>query len=80
MENTLEKLKALLQNSMPDTDTEQITRDSDLLSDLGLDSLNLMLLAIVAEDEFSIRFETGFHPETVGDLCDYIDKAEAKTV
>ena len=31
MENTLEKLKALLKNSMPDTDTEQITRDSDLL-------------------------------------------------
>ena len=80
MDNTLEKLKALLKNSMPDTDTEQIMRDSDLLSDLGLDSLNLMLLAIVAEDEFSIRFETGFHPETVGDLCYYIDKAEAKTV
>ena len=46
MDNTLEKLKALLKNSMPDTDTEQITRDSDLLSDLGLDSLNLMLLRL----------------------------------
>lgn len=80
MDNTLEKLKALLKNSMPDTDTEQVTRDSSLLADLGLDSLNLMLLAIVAEDEFNIRFEIGFHPETVGDLCDYIDNAEAKTV
>lgn len=78
MDTTLEKLKGLLKNSMPDMDTDQITRESSLLSDLGLDSLNMMLLAIVAEDEFNIRFETGFNPETVGDLCDYMEKAEAK--
>lgn len=74
MDTTLEKLKEILKKSMPDTDVSQITRESNLLQDLGLDSLNMMLLAIVAEDEFKIRFETGFQPETVGDLCKFIEE------
>ncbi len=80
MDNTLERLKKLLKQSMPDTDVSQVTKETGLLMDLGLDSLNMMLLAIVTEDEFNIRFSTDFHPETVGDLCDEIEKAEGAAV
>lgn len=80
MENTLERLRQLLQRSMPDTDVSQVTEESKLLEDLGLDSLNMMLLAIVAEDEFGIHFDTGFQPETVGDLCSFIEKAKGAKV
>lgn len=73
MDATLEKLKKILKNSMPDMDMAEVTRESNLLNDLGLDSLNMMLLAIVVEDEFKIRFDTGFQPETVGDLCKFIE-------
>lgn len=73
MDETLEKLKQILKRSMPDTDVSQVTRDSKLLQDLGLDSLNMMLLAIVVEDEFKIHFSTGFQPETVGELCKFIE-------
>lgn len=73
MDATLEKLKKILKNSMPDMDIAEVTRESNLLNDLGLDSLNMMLLAIVVEDEFKIRFDTGFQPETVGDLCKFIE-------
>lgn len=80
MDNTLERLKKLLKQSMPDTDVESVTKESNLLMDLGLDSLNMMLLAIVTEDEFNIRFSEDFRPETVGDLCDEIEKAEGAAV
>lgn len=74
MDQTLEKLIEILKNAMPDKDISGVTRESKLLENLGLDSLNMMLLAIVVEDAFQIRFEAGFHPVTVGDLCDYVEK------
>lgn len=74
MDATLEKLKEILKRSMPDMDISEVTKESNLLQDLGLDSLNMMLLAIVVEDEFSVRFEAGFQPETVGDLCRFIEE------
>lgn len=74
MDKTFEKLIEVLKGAMPDTDVSKVTKDSKLLTDLGIDSLNMMLLAITVEDAFNIRFEVGFHPETVGDLCEYIDK------
>ena len=75
MDETFNKLMDVLHESMPDTDTSRVTRQSDLVKDIGLDSLNMMLLAMVIEEKFQIHFETGFNPSTVDDLCVYIEKA-----
>lgn len=73
MNTTLERLKVLFETVMPDVDVNEITEDTHLLTDLWLDSLNMMLLAIVIEDDFRICFQEGFTPGTVGALCAYIE-------
>lgn len=47
-----EKLKDIFARVMPQCDPSTITMDSVLTTDLGVDSLNMMLLAITVEDEF----------------------------
>lgn len=75
------KLTELFHNILPEVDASQINEETRLLQDLGIDSINIMLLAIVIEDEFKIHFEPGFMPSTVGDIYEYIETAlkEQKT-
>lgn len=72
-----EKLKEIFGRVMPQCDPETITMDSVLATDLGVDSLNMMLLAITVEDEFKIRFSSDARLETVKDIVDYVE-ANAK--
>ena len=76
MDNLMEKLTAVFQAAMPGADVRGIRRESSLQKDLELDSLNMMLLAVIIEDEFQIRFRDDFQAETVGELCDYIEAAQ----
>lgn len=70
----IEKLKAILNEVNPAVITEGITSETRLNEDLGLDSLNMMLLAVQVEDEFGFRFDDMPTFVTVGDICDYIEK------
>ena len=72
-----EKLKEIFGRVMPQCDPSTITMDSVLTTDLGVDSLNMMLLAITVEDEFKIRFSSDAKLETVKDIVDYVE-ANAK--
>ncbi len=67
-----DKLVEIFERVMPQVNTADITMDSALASDLGVDSLNMMLLAISVEDAFNISFETGAKLDTVKDICDYV--------
>lgn len=67
-----EKLKEIFERIMPQVDSAKIAMDSVLTSDLGVDSLNMMLLAISVEDEFGIQFESAENLNTVKDICDYV--------
>ena len=72
---TLERLKVIFKNVKPNIDVENITVDTRLLEDLGVDSLSLMLLAMYIEDEFKFQFDTITNRfKTVGDLVNYIDQ------
>jgi acyl carrier protein len=52
-----------------------ISRESKLTADLGLDSLELAELSAVLEDEIGHDpFSEGIVPETVGELVDYYDR------
>ena len=68
-----EKLKEIFGRVMPQFDQATITMDSVLATDLGVDSLNMMLLAITVEDEFKIRFSSDAKLETVKDIVDYVE-------
>ncbi len=68
-----DKLIEILKRIMPQVDTSKITKDSVLTTDVGIDSLNLMLLAITVEDEFNIHFDSTNELKTVGDICNFVE-------
>jgi len=71
-----DKLIAILQRVKPNVDISTVTMDSRLITDLGIDSLSMMLLAISVEDEFNIEFGDDTSFNTVQELCDFIEKAQ----
>lgn len=73
-----DKLIAILQRVKPNVDISTVTMDSRLITDLGIDSLSMMLLAISVEDEFGIEFGDNTNFTTVQELCDYIESVSNK--
>jgi acyl carrier protein len=60
-------------------DQAAITRAKSFRTDLGIDSLSLIDVAVAAEDEFQIRIpdEELERFETVGDFVDYVQQARS---
>ena len=58
-----------------DIDLERITEDTDIAEDLGADSLDLVELMMMAEEEFllAIDEEAIKNLHTVGDIVRYIE-------
>jgi len=58
-----------------DTDSEKITRDTDIMSDLGADSLDLVELIMSLEEEFgiSVTDESIYQYKTVGEITDFVE-------
>ena len=72
----LEKVKAILSNQF-DVDVNSITPATDLLNDLGADSLDLVDMLMSLEDEFNIGEVPDEMVEkihTVGQLVTYIEE------
>lgn len=67
-----DKLLEIFGNVIPEVDTADITKESTLFEDLGLNSLTMMLLAVSVEDEFGIKFDEVGELNTVEDVCNYI--------
>lgn len=77
-----EKLKDILVMAMGDASSEILdgcTEDSDLVNDLGLNSVGLLYVVIAIEEFFQIQFDdVGFGDfKTVKDVIDYIEKKAA---
>lgn len=68
-----DKLLEIFTRVMPQVDASKINKDSVLTTDIGVDSLNMMLLAITVEDEFEIQFDSTQELKTVGDICTYVE-------
>ncbi len=68
----LDKLIEIFGKVMPGADASKIKLESSLMGDLGINSLTMMLLAIMVEDEFGFHFEGDAKLDTVGDICNYI--------
>lgn len=69
----IDELKEIFKNTMPQCNPDKVVPDAKLTTDLGVDSLNMMLLAIAVEDHYNIRFESGAKLETVKDIVDYVE-------
>ena len=68
----LQDLKEIFATVNPKQDLEQVTMESRLLEDLGLDSLTLMLMSLTVETRFGIRIEPGVSFVRVADVVNYI--------
>ncbi|MBP5551875.1 MAG: acyl carrier protein [Spirochaetales bacterium] len=74
----LEKLKDIFRTALPDKADvmDRIDEDSDLRTQVGLNSIGMICMVIMIEETFSIQFgDVGFNDfETVRDVVDYIGK------
>ncbi len=71
--NTLERLKKVFKGVKPNVNTDNITDQTLLMQDLGVDSLSMILLALAIEQEFNFRFDTVEPFKTVGEVVAYIE-------
>ena len=67
-------MQMVLQDRMPDIST--LTEDSELVSDMGLNSVGVLYLVIAIEEFFGIEFKNvGFSDfKTIGDVLNYIEE------
>jgi len=69
----LEQLKTILAKVNKKIDMNNVTNDTRLIEDLGLDSLSIMLFAMEIEAAFGFRFTEPVKFVTVGDVCTYLE-------
>ena len=74
-QDILKDLKEILQLIKPSLDLSSVNENTQLISDIGLDSLTIMLLSLAIENKFKIKFEGALKFNTVGDVMDYITQA-----
>ena len=67
-------MKMVMRDRMPDVDT--LNESSNLVTDLGLNSVGVLYVVIAIEEFFGIEFENvGFGDfKTIGDVIDYIEQ------
>ena len=71
--STFERLKKIFVKIMPQTDVSNITLETSIKNDLGVDSLHMVMIAIALEDEFNIQLNLSERFMTVGDVIAFID-------
>lgn len=76
----LEELKNLVRSIMPDKkiDYDKVTLDSDLIKDLGFDSIAFIMVAIGIEQEFGVEVSQidSAKFKTVRDVLAYIEQSK----
>jgi acyl carrier protein len=71
-ETIFEGLKEILKQIKPSMDLSSVNEDSQLVRDVGLDSLTILLLSLAVENKFGFKFEGTPKFETVGEVIDYV--------
>ena len=72
----LERIKDIMQEELG-KDRNQVTLESDIIKDLGLDSLDIVTLIMAVEDEYGFTADDDeiVNLKTVGDVVKYIENA-----
>ena len=71
-ETIFEEVKDILKQIKPAADFSNINDNSQLVRDVGLDSLTILLLSLAIETQFGFKFEGNPRFATVGEVLDYI--------
>lgn len=71
-EQIFNELKEILKLIKPSADFSTINDDSQLVRDVGLDSLTILLLSLAIENKFGFKFEGNPKFTTVGEVIDYV--------
>ncbi len=69
-----ESLKDIVWQIRPSIDLTRIDEDSQMVRDLGLDSLTILLVSLALENKYGFKFEGSPRFETVKEVIDYIEK------
>lgn len=72
-EAIFEGLKEILTQIKPSSDFSTIDENSQLVRDVGLDSLTILLLSLAIENKYSFKFEGNPKFTTVGEVMNYIE-------
>ena len=72
-EYVLNELKTIFKQINPKIDSENITEDTRLTEDLGLDSLTILLMSFAIEKRFEFKFDVAQKFATVGEVIGYIE-------
>lgn len=72
----LEKIKDIMEEELG-KDRNEVTLESDIIKDLGLDSLDIVTLIMAVEDEYGFTADDDeiVNLKTVGDVVKYIENA-----
>ncbi len=72
----LEKIKDIMEEELG-KDRNEVTLESDIIKDLGLDSLDIVTLIMAVEDEYGFTADDDeiVNLKTVGDIVKYIENA-----
>ena len=71
-------LKEVIAVLRPATDLSEVNFATELVRELGIDSLSMIMLSLATEEKFQMRFPDGeAAPTTVGEVCDAVLKALA---
>lgn len=73
-EEIMSGLKEVIALIKPKLDLSEITEQSSLVTDLGIDSLSMLLLSLAIENKFGFQFSTQKPFQTVGEVIDYIER------
>jgi len=68
----LEELKGLIKQIRPSIDLSEVTEQTELVRELGLDSLTVLLLSLGIENKFGFRFQGAPKFNTVGQVIDFV--------
>ena len=69
-----ERLKTILEKILPDVDMSAVGEETNLIEDLGFDSLALMMMSMEIEDAMGFKFTEFVKFETVGYVCRYLEE------
>lgn len=73
-EDILNRTKAILAVVKPAVSQDNIGFETELVKDLGLDSLSNLLMGLALEREFDMVIADDVRFDTVDDVCEYILK------
>ena len=71
-EKIFDEMKVIMKAIKPSADFTNINEDSQLVRDVGLDSLTILLLSLAIENKFGFKFEGNPRFTTVGEVIDFI--------